>query len=208
MPKIRLSLRAGLLTVIVVCWLVPLIIVVTLAGVLLEKSYHSSAQQEIEAGAANAMQQVQMQLENAVNDSKAVSYDGVIRSVYRNYQQDGNIAVLYRSVNDYLAQTFSREMQYKVVFISFWDEAAAAADSYLLSSGTTGSELLRECQRSTQTIITKMANADTDIRFLILDGRLYMARNLLDSRFVPYATVVMLLDSNVIFHSLEGITRI
>ncbi|MBR4954111.1 MAG: histidine kinase, partial [Oscillospiraceae bacterium] len=193
---------------IVVCWLVPLIIVVTLAGVLLEKSYQSSAQQEIEASAANAMQQVQMQLENAVNDSKAVSYDGVIRSAYRSFQQDGNIAVLYRSVNDYLAQTFSREMQYKVVFISFWDETAAAANSYLLSSGTTGSELLRECQRCTQTIITKMFNADTEIRFLILDGRLYMARNLLDSRFVPYATVVMMLDSNIIFHSLEGITRI
>lgn len=208
MPKPKISLRTGLLTVIVICWLVPLIIVVALAGVLLEKSYQASAQQEIETGAQNAMQQVQLQIANAISDSKAVSYDGVIRSVYRSYQQDSNIAVLYRSVNDYLAQTFSREMQYKVVFISFWDEAASAADSYLLSSGTTGSELLRECQRSTQTIITKMANADTDIRFLILDGRLYMARNLLDSRFVPYATVVMLLDSNVIFHSLEGITRI
>jgi len=208
MPKPKISLRTGLLTVIVICWLVPLIIVVALAGVLLEKSYQASAQQEIETGAQNAMQQVQLQIANAISDSKAVSYDGVIRSVYRSYQQDGNIAVLYRSVNDYLAQTFSREMQYKVVFISFWDEGASAADSYLLSSGTTGSELLRECQRSTQTIITKMSNADTDIRFLILDGRLYMARNLLDSRFIPYATVVMLLDSSVIFHPLEGISRI
>ena len=208
MPKTKTSLRTGLLAAIVICWLVPLIIVVALAGIMLEKSYHASAQQEIENGAQNSMQQVQMHLENAVSDSKAVSYDGVIRSVYRSFQQDGNIAVLYRGVNEYLAQTFSRETQYKVVFISFWEDAAAAANSYLLSSGTTGYELQRQAQSSTPIILDEMADADTDIRFIVLDDQLYMARNLLDSRFVPYATVVMMLDCNIIFRPLDGITRI
>ena len=208
MQKKKTSLRMGLLTVIVICWLVPLIIVVALAGVLLENSYQGSVQKEIESGAQNALKQVQMQLEHAISDSKAVSYDGIIRSAYRSYQQDGNIALLYRSVNDYLTQNFAREEQYEVVFISFWAENADAASAYLLSSGTTGYELLRQCQNSTPQILETMAEADTSIRFLILDGQLYMARNLLDSSFVPYASVVMLIDSGRMFQPLEGISRV
>ena len=207
MQKRKTSLRMGLLTVIVICWLVPLIIVVALAGVLLENSYQASAQQEVEASAENALQQVQMQLERAINDSKAVSYDGVIRSAYRSYLRSGDSAALYRSVNDYLIQNFAREEQYRVVFISFWDQEVDA-DAYLLSSGTTGFELLRQCQSNTPGILEAMAEADTDIRFLTLDGQLYMARNLLDSSFLPYASVVMLLDSGLMFQPMDGISRV
>lgn len=207
MQKKKTSLRMGLLTVIVICWLVPLIIVVALAGLLLENSYQASAQQEIEASAENALQQVQMQLEGAISDSKAVSYDGIIRSTYRSFLQNGDSAALYRSVNDYLMQNFSREEQYKVVFISFWEDSVDA-DAYLLSSGTTGYELLRQCQSNTPQILEEMADADTNIRFLTLDGQLYMARNLLDSSFHPYASVVMMLDSEMIFRPLEGISRV
>lgn len=207
MTKNNISLRQGLLTVTVICWLVPLIIVVTLAGVLLEKSYQNSAQQEIRTSVENAMQQVQMQLENAISDSKAVSYDGVIRSAYRSFLQNGDSAALYRSVNDYLGHNFSREKQYKAVFVGFWDKAADA-DAYLLSSGTTGAELLQQCRNNTSFILETMERADTDIRFLFLDGELYMARNLLDSSFQPYASVVMLMDMDILFRPLQGITRI
>lgn len=207
MKKRKTSLRRGLLTVIVICWLVPLVIVVGLAGWLLENSYQASAQQEIETGAENALQQVQMQLENAIRDSKAVSYDGIIRSAYRSFQQYGDSAALYRSVNDYLTQNFAREEQYRVVFISFWEESMEA-DAYLLSSGTTGFDLLRQCQSNTPRILQAMAEADTSIRFLLLDDQLYMARNLLDSRFQPYASVVMLLDCGILFRPMDGISRV
>lgn len=109
MKKKRASLRQGLVAVNVICWMVPLIIVVTLAGVLLENSYQDSARKEIRNNVTNAMKQVQMQLENTIGDSKNVSYDGVVRSGYRSFLQNRDSAMLYRSVNDYLVQTFSRE---------------------------------------------------------------------------------------------------
>lgn len=207
MKKGSVSLRQGLLTVIVICWLVPLILVTALAGLLLENSYQNSASQEIRTSVENAMQQVQMQLENAISDSKAVSYDGVIRSAYRSYLQNGDSAALYRGVNDYLTQNFSREKQYKAVFISFWDKKTDA-DAYLLSSGTTGAELLEQCRKNAVSVLETMQDADTDIRFLVLDGELYMARNLLDSSFLPYASVVMLPDCSILFRSLQGISRV
>ena len=207
MEKKKISLRMGLLTIIVICWLVPIIIMVTLAGVLFDRSYRQSVQQETDVSAQSAQRQVQMQLENAISDSKAVSYDGVIRSAYRSFQTDQDQAKLYRSTNDYLNQQFARETQYKTVSIHFWG-VEVGVSAYHLSSGTTGYELLNQCRASAPSILEMMQDADTDIRFLCLDGRLFMARNLLESSFTPYATVVMMLDTDILFRPLSAISRI
>ena len=101
MKKTRTSLRTGFLTTILICWLVPIFIVVTLAGVLLNKNYRQSVQQEIDSSAANALRLVQMRFEDAIDDSKAVSYDGTVRDAYRTWLQNGDSAGLYGTVSDY-----------------------------------------------------------------------------------------------------------
>jgi two-component system sensor histidine kinase YesM len=137
------------------------------------------------------------QLSEAFADSKAVSYDGVVRAAFRAFQQDGDKAALYRAVNDYLAQSFGREERYKAVFISFWNELGIYP--YVMSSGIRGYSLPRNYHRSTEPqILEAMADADTAIRLLTWDGDLYIARNLVDSSFVPYATVVQLVDGEEI----------
>ena len=89
---------------------------------MLEQSYKRSARQETDDTAQFALMQIQTELENAINDSKSVSYDGVIRSAYLNYRENGNKITLYRSVNDYLRDSFSRSDLYRAVFLVFWDE--------------------------------------------------------------------------------------
>ena len=150
---------------------------------------------------------MQLRLEDAIKDSKTLSYDGVIRSAYRSYQQSGDSAALYRGVNDYLSQKFSRSENCKAVFVSFWDPAVDA-NAYLLSSGTAGFELLQTCRDREPEILERMATADTDIRFLLLGENLYMARNLVDSHFEPYASVVMVLEPETVFRTLYSIAGI
>ena len=207
MKKTKISLKLGLTTTIVICWLVPIIIVIALSGALFERNNRTRLQQELDSSATYALYQVQLQLEDAINESKTMSYDGIVRSAYRRYQQDGNIAALYRSINDYLSQNFSRSTRYQAVFIDFWDESVGA-DSYLLSSGTIGYNLLQTCQEATPRILEVLGDADTNICFLLIDGHLYMARNLLDSHFKPYASVVMVLEPSVLFQPLYTIPRI
>lgn len=201
------SLKLGLLATIVICWIVPILIIVSLAGILISRSYRQNMRQEVEASAKNALWQAQIQLENAIGDSKAVSYDGVIRRAYRSYLTNGNRILLYRNTNDYLNQNFGRDKQYQAVSIHFWDKNADV-NVYLLSSGITGYELLHQCQENTPRILEEMADADTDIRFLLMDGQMYMARNLLDNTFTPYASIVMMLNSDIFFRPLASINRI
>lgn len=119
--KRRFSLKTGLLSIIVSCWLVPIFIVIVLSGVLFDRSYRQKVQQELDASMESALRQVQMQLESAIADSKAVSYDGEIRDAYRLYQNSRDSAALYRQTNEYLSQSFFQKTQYQAVSIHYWD---------------------------------------------------------------------------------------
>lgn len=205
--KKPVSLKIGLLTTIVICWLLPILIVMVLSGVLFGRSYRQNVLDEIDLSAHNALLQVQVQLEDAIDDSKDVSYDGVIRNAYRSYLSTGDRAALYRSTIDYLSLSFFREEQYKAVSIHYWDKDIDV-NSYYLSSGISGYELLNQCRENVPEILEAMHNADTKILFLTPGGQLCMVRNLLDSSFVPYASVVMMLDPEHFFRPLTAINRI
>ena len=71
MRKPRISLRTGMTTVIVLCWLAPILLLVTVFGVLLGQSYQRSARQELDDNAQFALLQIQSELESAVSDSKS-----------------------------------------------------------------------------------------------------------------------------------------
>ena len=207
MGKRKISLRAGLVTTILICWLMPVVCIVTLSGLLLNSNYQKSIRQQIQSEAASALEQVRTNLADAIWDSKAVSYDGIVRSGYRTFRQDGDTASLYRTVNDYMTQNFSRESRYRAAFLYFWGEGEGA-NAYVLCRGTTGHDLLAQVKQTAPWIIGAMQDADTAIRFYNLDGELYMARNILNSRFESYATIAVLLDSSVVLQSMEGVQRV
>ena len=207
MGKRKISLRAGLVTTILICWLMPVVCIVTLSGLLLNSNYQKAIRQQIQSEAASALEQVRTNLADAIWDSKAVSYDGIVRSGYRTFRQDGDTASLYRTVNDYMTQNFSRESRYRAAFLYFWGEGEGA-NAYVLCRGTTGHDLLAQVKQTAPWIIDAMQDADTAIRFYNLDGELYMARNILNSNFESYATITVLLDSSVVLQSMEGIQRV
>lgn len=201
------SLRTGLMASIVLCWLLPIVIVVTLGGMLLNDSYQRSAQREIEIDAENAMSQVEMFFTDAIEASKDVSYDGVVRSAYSKFLDTGDSNEMFRRINDYLAQSFSRDSRFQAVFVTFWDRTAGV-EPYVLSSGTTGYELVKTYHSHRRDLKTIMEHADTGIRFVVLDGTLYVVRNLLDGHFCPYASVVLMCNHQPFFRVMNTVGKL
>ena len=204
MRKPKISLRTGMSTVIALCWLAPILLLVTVFGILLGESYQRSARQELNDTAQFALLQLQTELESAVSDSKSVSYDGVIRSAYRSYRESRNKIALYRSANDYLRDNFSRSLNYRSVFLVFWDEEVNA-NAYAFCAGESGSALIRDCQEATPVILETMRGEDTQICFLLIGDQLYLTRNHLDSHFEPYATIVIMLRPSALFAPLDAL---
>lgn len=185
----------------VLCWLMPILLLLATFGILLEETYQRSARQELDGTAQFAVLQFKTELENAINDSKSVSYDGVIRSAYRSYRESRNKIALYHSLNDYLRDNFSRSGTYRAVFLAFWDQQINGVYAY--GAGESGSALIQDCRMATEEILQIMRSEDTQTCFLLIHGNLYLTRNLLDSHFEPYASIVMMLRPSAFFSQLS-----
>ena len=196
------SLRSRLVTAVLICWILPVLGVVALAGLLLNSSYERAARQELDARMQNAMEQLEMRMDALFEASKTVSYDGVVRNAYRLYQRDGDSAALYADVTDYLTQNFTRDERISAVFLSFWEEIGV--HPYAAGRGDFGFSSQRRYRENIEAdVLEKMSGVDTDILLLEYGGELYAARNLLDSHFNAYATVVFLCSCESLFQSLD-----
>ena len=179
-----------------------------MAAASLNYYYDRTIKQTADAGAENAMRQVELHLASAIEDSKSVSYEGIVRQAYRDYQHTHDRVGVYRTVTEYLSQKYSRNASFSVIYISFLDEgldmhpyaAAQGSSKYNLLRNYTDNILpaAREC----------IGEADTGIFFFSVDGNLYMARNLLDNRFQPYALMVMGLEKSALLQSLYSVNDI
>ena len=201
------SLHDRLMTAVLLCWVLPVLGVMALAGILIGRNYEKSSRLDLEARAVSALEQTALRLDTVFEDSKEVSYDGVVRNSYRLYQKDGDKAAFYRTVNDYLNQNFARNERVLAAFLSFWEEPDVRP--YAASRADYGYSAQREYRdRIEQDLLGKMSGIDTGILLLEYNGELYLARNLLDSHFRPYATVVLLCDREVLFQALEPVWQI
>ena len=204
--KQPLSLHDRLLTAVLLCWVLPVISFMILSGVLIGRSTERAARQELDSRARNAIEQLEMRLEAVFEASKGVSYDGVVRNSYRLFQRDGDRTSLYRTLTEYLNQNFTRDEQILAAFLSLWKEPDVQL--YATSRADLGYSSLRDYREVIEPdILARMADADTGIMLLEYRGGLYVARNLLDSHFQPYATIVLLCDQNVLFQSLTQVRQ-
>lgn len=201
------SLRRQMITLMVICWLIPIAAVAAIFGVMLSRSYEKASQQEIENTLDNAFGQLEIRLKTAIEDSKNVSYDGIVRSSYRTYQLSEDAAALYSQVNEYLSQRFARDEKYKAVFISFRN--GIDIGSHVVYPTYPEYAVVREYRDGAEPfIMDRMAEEDTAIRFFVYNNELYIARNLLDGKFVPYATLVMQCGRDVLFNSFLNLPRV
>lgn len=204
--KRPISLSTVMIILIILCWLIPIAAVSVIFGTLLTRSYEESQQAAIETTVENALWELEIRMTAAMEDSKDVSYDGIVRSSWRTFQLDNDSAALYSKVNEYLSQRFARDEKYKAVFISFRN--GVDIGSYVISPGFPEYSTLSNYRKNAEPLIMeRMAEEDTLIRFFALNNELFMARNLLDGKFVPYATVVMHCSEQVLFSSFENLPQ-
>ena len=105
----KVSMKWGLLTAIVMCWLAAMIIVVSIAGILLNNSFENNLENTMKRDAENILTQISMRLSDSMESSKEISYDGVVRGAYRKYLTDGDNIAMYRTITEYLSGSFSRD---------------------------------------------------------------------------------------------------
>ena len=197
------SLKSGLTLATILCWILPIVIIVTMFTVLVSFYNDRNVRQSMDMAVENGMHQVELRLLSVIEDSKAVSYDGIVR---QNYREGGEL--LYKNVTDYLTQKFTRNANYRCVFISSLD-TDEPMHAYAAAPGTAKLNLRRYYVSTVfPAARDRMRGIDTGIYFMTVDSEVYMVRNLLDHDFVPYALLVIGLEKSEVFQSLFSIADV
>ena len=183
-------------------WLLPLLLMTVMITGMVSHSLNAQITRTITTTMEKAAEICTLRLSDCITQSKDISYNGQLRSVYEKYLKDGNEADLYSSTSSLLGEKYKFNEDYRLTGLYYTD----MPDRFYF----TGSTYLAEGQRYFNTYgVTAVREAsaaiDTDTVLVKAGERVYLVRNIMDHNFHPYAVLFMELNDERIFESLRSV---
>ncbi len=208
--KEKRSLKTNLLFTVIFCWVLPLLVIIGIAGFYTSNQIRGQIINNITNSVSASAEICAAQIDSAVTASYAATYNPDIHTAYQRYVRsetgDYNSDDLYSDVTAYLKQQYRYDSQFDITMLYFSSEPDNIYYTYNESSGFT---FLQYQKYHTNVHARIRQFADTlgnRVGFCNEDGQFYMVRNLVDSyTFTPYATLVMQLHGASAFENLTNV---
>ena len=203
--KKKRKLIYGVSAILLLCWLIPLLALTYLLLFLVTGRMNAQIEKTIVTSADKAIEICQMQMTDVVTASRNASYMSTIRSSYLNYLSNGSEEELYNSVTQFLTQQYKYNQNLRSTMLIFLDNMSEIYYTY--GSGNAVNYLgIREFQQEYQEkIMIIAAESSTGVQLVCIDGHIFMIRNMVDSSYRPYAVIIMELNAESIFESLNSV---
>lgn len=202
--KRKKSLKWSMIRKLLLGWFFPLFMLTLAVILLIMGNLYRQMEHTIMSSLEKTTDIMQMQLKDCELASKNASYMAVIAQAYARYQTDHDRGALKNSVDTFLTQQYA------------WNDNCKTAELVLLEDGNCYYALnnsnggtyqdIKFFHAQAKDIILKTAESlDTATTLVHVDGRIYMVRNLVNSKFVPYAVLSLELDKDSLMESYAGI---
>ena len=199
------SLKGWLILMVLGCWILPILLFTGAMGYYAMRNLRNQMTDTITTSAQNAVQNATDAINSAMEASRASSYDHTVRKAYETYLKNKNGVSLYADVTEYL----TRQYRYNDVFITTMLFFCNNSDTVYYTNNRANTNaygnVLTYKQNVHDAVLHYAKSIGTDVRFLEAQGRLYMVRNIVDSSFAPYAVIVMELDTEILFQSVNSV---
>lgn len=205
-PPPRLSLRWRIIGLLLICWLIPVALMIGILGVYVAGHHGDMTAENFQEQLEFSNQICIERLNGVISASRQASYDGELLSVWNAYQM-GMVDKLKagKEYKDYLSAKYLKNNAISSAIL--WFGEAQAQDSFysVYNEHANGSyQQIRTYQEKDHAQAEKCAEElGTGIRFFKCDNRLYLIRNLINSRYQTQGTLVFCLNPSYCFQSLE-----
>ena len=203
--KRKPSLRAWLIGILIICWLLPMAAVIAVSGYFISGSFRERIKDTVATSVENALSQSESRLSAAMDASRALSYDNTVRAAWEAYLADGDTVALYDDVTAYLIGKYAYDDSFRATMLFFPDGPGDVYFAYNRSYSGAASGIRHFLQNVYAKAGEISGTLGTQTSFFTLDDGFYMIRNLVDSSFDPYAVLVMECDAAVLFDSVDSI---
>lgn len=149
-------------------------------------------------------QMMRMELKNCEIASKNASYMAVIAKSYADYLKDGKQNVFRSNVENFLKQQYQYNDNCRTAELVMLEEPAGKYFAINNSSGGTYRDIEFFYRTAEEKILETAADLDTGTTLIGIEGRVYMVRNLINSKFQPYAVLVLELNQPSLMENYVG----
>ena len=201
----KISLKWGLVCIIVACWILPISVISATAGYYITHNIDSQIAGTITSSANNSVKIAVNQIDSAISASRYASYNPTIKNAYAVYQRMPDISVLYDQVTAFLAQQYKYDDKFLITTLYFCDNPDSIYYTYNEAYSATYFGV-REYRSNVHNTVQELSKTlGTNIGFLNVQGRVYMVRNILGSDYRPYAVLTMQLNTANMFDGIKNI---
>lgn len=199
------SLRWSMVRRLVFGWFLPLFIMICVVIFLMTGNVLKQVEQTIQSSVEKTVEIMQIQLKDCETASKNASYMAMISKYYRQYYGQKDRTEFEKSVEQFLRQQYAYDDNCRTAELVVLNEPGSCY--YALNESNGGSyQDIRFFQTKARVKILEVAETlDTGTTLVGIDGKIYMVRNLVTSKFVPYAVLALELDQDSLMKSYTGI---
>jgi two-component system sensor histidine kinase YesM len=203
--KRKISLKWGLICIIVVCWILPISIISVVTGYYITHNINDQIAGTITSSANNSLRIAVNRMDSAISSSRYASYNPTIRNAYNTYNQTRDKITLYDRITSFLSQQYKYDDKFLITTLYFCDEPESIYYTFNETYNATYFGVREYRDYVHEMVQTLSKNLGTNIGFLNVDGRSYMVRNIIGSNYKPYAVLTMQLNTTNLFASIRNV---
>lgn len=201
----RKSLLWSMLFLLLFGWFLPLLLTNGIMSIMATRKVHTQIDRSVTTSMEKAAEIMELQLAESETASKNASYLNVIREAYLTYQDGGNRRDFQTTVFTFLEQQYMFHKNCQAVNLVFREYPDDIYYTYNNSTGGTYRDITYFKTYVAKDLLEEMDDLDTRTELRSYDGRLYMIRNLVDSKFHPFAILAIELNEESLMESLKSV---
>ena len=202
----KLSIKLGMVGLMVICWFLPfLLIAVLTASYMSGNHFENQIASEMKSLSFNS-QVCAERLNHAIEISKEATYEGRINEAYRAYQREAvGMDGLLQACSYEIDQLYSDEDCVQNAVLWFYDDPVTYhISAYNERTGGTYRQTISYWQEDHERVYELAQNLGTGVQFFESKGRLYLVRNMVDSSFQKVAALVLRINPAYCFDNLTN----
>lgn len=201
----RKSLLWSMLFLLLFGWFLPLLLTNGIMSIMATRKVHTQIDRSVTSSMEKAAEIMELQLAESETASKNASYLNVIRETYLTYLAGGSRRDFQTTVFTFLEQQYMFNKNCQSVNLVFREYPDDIYYTYNNSTGGTYRDITYFKTYVAEDLLEEMNDLDTRTELRSYDGRLYMIRNLVDSKFHPFAILAIELNEESLMESLKSV---
>lgn len=201
----RKSLRWSMVRKLLFGWAFPLFMLIFIIVFFVTVNSHKQIEQTIMTALEKSAQIMLLQIKDCETASKNASYFPAIADAYKDYLADGKRNTFGKKAKDFLRQQYSWHDNCRtaeLIMLDFPDK-----NYYVMNNSNDGTyrDINFFYGTAKNRLLEVAQTLDTGTTLVGVEGRVYMVRNLMTSKFQPYAVLALELDQPSLMESYGGI---